>query len=148
MRTDVRVRASALCVVDDRALLVGLHEPALDATLWFPPGGAVEPGEPPLRTAEREAFEETGYRVRCAPPGRVFRYPFDWSGRRFQCETHFFDAELCEAKPVAVPRDPLVVSVAWVPVEELPRRFTYGEPLRSFLLERYAELARSRKLDR
>lgn len=140
----IRQRASVLCVNNGRALLVGLREPTLGEVLWFPPGGAVEPGEAPVAAARREALEETGYRVQCLEPGHVLRYPFQWGDRSFACETTFFDAELLADAPVA-PVDPLVADVRWSPVTDLPQLFTYADPLRAFLLRRYAELADSRR---
>ncbi|WP_406276875.1 NUDIX domain-containing protein [Nocardia sp. NBC_00881] len=42
---------------DRRAVFLGHH---LNAGLWLPTGGHVEPGEHPLTAARREAFEELG----------------------------------------------------------------------------------------
>jgi 8-oxo-dGTP diphosphatase len=40
----------------------------VNAKLWLPPGGHVEPGEHPADTARREAFEELGLRVTVGDP--------------------------------------------------------------------------------
>jgi len=133
-----------LCVAGGRALLVGLREPTSGATLWFPPGGALEEGEAPLAAAEREALEETGYVVRCCGPAQLLHYPFTWGSKTFPCETYFYDAELRLPGPTAVPLDPLVVAVDWVAVETLPDLFRYPDPLRGFLLARYAALCGAR----
>ena len=46
------VEAEAVLLVDHRR-----------AGLWLPAGGHVEPGEDPLRTARREAYEELGFEL-------------------------------------------------------------------------------------
>ncbi len=151
MSTLPRRRASVLCVVGGRALLVGLREPASGETLWFPPGGAIEAGESPIVAAEREALEETGYAVRCVEPAHWLEYPFRWGAKTFSCETFFYDASLQTPESSALalaPVDPLVVAVDWIAVETLAELFRYPDPLRGFLLERYAALATSRKLIR
>ena len=40
----------------------------VNAGLWLPPGGHVEPGEDPAETARREAFEELGFEVTVREP--------------------------------------------------------------------------------
>ena len=40
----------------------------VNAGLWLPPGGHVDPGEHPADTARREAFEELGLRVTVGDP--------------------------------------------------------------------------------
>jgi 8-oxo-dGTP diphosphatase len=46
-------------------VLLGDH---VTSGLWLPPGGHVEPGEDPVRTAEREAHEELGVDVLAEGP--------------------------------------------------------------------------------
>jgi ADP-ribose pyrophosphatase YjhB (NUDIX family) len=56
-----RVAADAAVFdAQDRLLVVQ----RADSGLWCMPGGACDVGEPPSRSAEREAFEESGYVVR------------------------------------------------------------------------------------
>jgi 8-oxo-dGTP diphosphatase len=50
---------------DDGSLLLVDH---VNAGLWLPPGGHVEPGEHPAETARREAYEELGLRVEPRDP--------------------------------------------------------------------------------
>jgi ADP-ribose pyrophosphatase len=45
-------------------LFVRNYRPAVTAYVLELPGGRIEPGEPPVRTARRELEEETGYRGR------------------------------------------------------------------------------------
>ncbi|GAB4228978.1 MAG: hypothetical protein Tsb0021_06660 [Chlamydiales bacterium] len=42
-----------------------IHHPKYH--VWIPPGGHVEPNETPVETAVREAYEETGLRIRFIP---------------------------------------------------------------------------------
>jgi 8-oxo-dGTP pyrophosphatase MutT (NUDIX family) len=52
-------------VDEDGAMLLVAH---INAGLWLPPGGHVEPGEHPVRTAERELAEELGLKAREPEP--------------------------------------------------------------------------------
>jgi 8-oxo-dGTP diphosphatase len=51
--------------------------------LWALPGGAVEPGESPIRALEREVREETGYLVRVGILIGVYATP--WKDTLFLC---------------------------------------------------------------
>lgn len=65
----LRVRASGLCWMDNRLLLVnhtGLGRPSF----WAPPGGEILFGQTAGQTVEREFLEETGLLV------RINRYMF------------------------------------------------------------------------
>jgi 8-oxo-dGTP pyrophosphatase MutT (NUDIX family) len=65
-----RVAAYVLCRDDDGRILLTrfIHAGHPDSGKWTMPGGAMEWGEDPLETAERELDEETGLR---ADIGRV-----------------------------------------------------------------------------
>ena len=52
-------------VTDGACTLLLLHRVKL---LWLPPGGHVEPDEPPSAAAVREVWEETGLRVQISSP--------------------------------------------------------------------------------
>lgn len=70
-----------------RQFRFGIAAPTLEV-----PGGAVEPGEAPARTAARELEEETGYR-----PGRIESLGFCHPNPAIQSnKTHFFLALDCE----------------------------------------------------
>ncbi|GAA1567893.1 hypothetical protein GCM10009804_25530 [Kribbella hippodromi] len=53
--------AYAVCVVEERVLLVRYMSPWGDGSWWTLPGGGVEPGEDPYDAVSREVLEETGY---------------------------------------------------------------------------------------
>lgn len=59
----VRVRASGICVKDNRILLAGHRGLTEDGLYWCPPGGGVSFGEPVRAAIEREMLEETGLRA-------------------------------------------------------------------------------------
>ena len=99
-----RVRASAVCEAEGRLLLVRLRDPVTRVEALYPPGGGVEPGEPPDETARRETLEETGVRVRVDPRlVLVDRYPFTWAGVDYDVTTHYF-AATPETPPAELPK--------------------------------------------
>lgn len=57
--TTLRLAAYALCLADERVLLVR-HAAPHDEPHWTLPGGGVEHGEDPFHTVIRELAEETG----------------------------------------------------------------------------------------
>lgn len=92
-----RLRASAVCEAEGHLLLVRLRDPTSKQDHFYPPGGAIEAGETPAQTAERETLEETGVRVRVEPSlDLVDRYPFHWDGTDYDCTTHYLAATLDE----------------------------------------------------
>lgn len=60
---------SYFVVADDERLLLVDH---INAELWLPPGGHVEPGEDPRDTVRREAREELGLAAEFLVQGPVF----------------------------------------------------------------------------
>ncbi|MCB0406281.1 MAG: NUDIX hydrolase [Bdellovibrionales bacterium] len=129
-----RLRASTVCVVAGRVLLVQLRDPKTGIVRLFPPGGAVEAGETPAETAVRETLEETGYKVRVQGAARVDHYPFVWAGTEYDCETHFFRADLAEPDPVSVRKDPVVVGAEWVPLSGLSAALDFDQNIRESVL--------------
>lgn len=131
-----RIRASAVCQTEGHLLLVKLRDPSTGVTSWFPPGGAIEPGETPAQAAERETLEETGVAIRVDPAlAIVERYPFRWDDEDYDVTTHALAAELVGDAPqgleggLALPRVDDVaynLGAAWMPLaralEELAAR--------------------------
>jgi ADP-ribose pyrophosphatase YjhB (NUDIX family) len=60
---DAKPCASALVMTGSQLLMVRRAQEPWKG-MWDVPGGFCEPGEHPIRTAQREVFEETGIRVR------------------------------------------------------------------------------------
>jgi 8-oxo-dGTP pyrophosphatase MutT (NUDIX family) len=113
-----RLRASALCLDEERGLLtVRLKDPVTGVEHTYLPGGAIELGESPADAAERETLEETGYVVRLVGPATVKRYDFLWAGRVHDCTTHLFAARLVDrdAPPRSTATEPAYhAGVRWL----------------------------------
>jgi 8-oxo-dGTP pyrophosphatase MutT (NUDIX family) len=96
--------------------------------LWSLPKGHIEQGETAEETAIREVAEETGIRGHVLAALGSIDYWFVTEGRRVHKTVHhyllqFSDGELCD-------EDIEVTEVAWVPVEELPKRLAYADERR------------------
>jgi 8-oxo-dGTP pyrophosphatase MutT (NUDIX family) len=114
-------------------LVVRLRDPLTGFVGLYPPGGGVEPNEPPAETARRETREETGLDVEVDPAVAVVRrYPFTWGGVDFDVTTHFFGARLPEARPLPEVVDAdYNLGASWVPVEEALRVLGVHPPIDS-----------------
>lgn len=117
-----RLRASVVCEAEGHLLLVRLRDPTTRAVHLYPPGGGIEPGESPARTAERETLEETGLHVRVEPSLElVDEYPFTWDGVDYDCTTHYLAATLTDRfDPALAPVEDAAYNegAAWLPTEE------------------------------
>lgn len=72
----------AAAIFDERGRILCVKQDYRDK-LWALPGGAVEPGESPIRALQREVREETGYLVRVGPLIGVYATP--WKDTVFLC---------------------------------------------------------------
>ncbi|MEX0772003.1 MAG: NUDIX domain-containing protein [Balneolales bacterium] len=59
----VRVRVNGLLVENRKLLLVKFRHPTREGSIWMPPGGGVDFGEPMEDALQREFIEETGIEV-------------------------------------------------------------------------------------
>ena len=96
--------------------------------LWSLPKGHIEQGETAEQTAIREVAEETGIEGKVLAALGSIDYWFVTEGRRVHKTVHhyllrFSSGELSDD-------DVEVTEVAWVPVNELPRRLAYADERR------------------
>ena len=96
--------------------------------IWSLPKGHIEQGETAEQTAIREVAEETGIHGHVLAALGSIDYWFVTEGRRVHKTGHhyllrFSGGELCD-------EDVEVTEVAWVPVNELPRRLAYADERR------------------
>ncbi|MAU82931.1 MAG: NUDIX hydrolase [Gordonia sp.] len=96
--------------------------------MWSLPKGHIETGETAEQTAIREVAEETGISGTVVAPLGKIDYWFVSEGRRIHKTVHHYllrsiGGELSDA-------DYEVSEVAWVPLEELPRKLTYSDERR------------------
>ena len=66
----------------------------------------------------------------------VLDYPFHWSGKDYDCRTHFFRATLEDPRdpPAAVNDDPSLLGVEWVPAGDVQSVFAYHDTIRRAVL--------------
>ena len=135
--TTVRHRTSVVCIFDERLLTFFAIDPTSRQEYLFLPGGMIEPGETPVVCAERETFEETGYRVRVDASSEIeTHYDFNWDGNLAHCHTYFYRAELAQdfAPPIVVKDADYNHGVVWLPVSEISEKFNYHPLILSSVL--------------
>ncbi|WP_167108032.1 NUDIX hydrolase [Mycobacterium sp. DL592] len=96
--------------------------------LWSLPKGHIEQGETAEQTAIREVAEETGIQGHVLAALGSIDYWFVTEGMRVHKTVHhylmrFSGGELCD-------EDVEVTEVAWVPLDELPRKLAYADERR------------------
>jgi ADP-ribose pyrophosphatase YjhB (NUDIX family) len=112
-------------VSGDRIVLI--RKPHFERGIWRPPGGGVKPGERFEDGVEREAFEETGLRIRLRRYLVAAGARFTYGPREVPWHTHVFLAEPLDEE--LEPRDTEEIEAArWGTLEEL------AGPLRERLL--------------
>jgi ADP-ribose pyrophosphatase len=115
---------AAVVAVDARRRVCLLNHlrPVVDRWVTELPAGKLDPGEPPLRTAQRELEEEAGVRAaRWTPLGEILSSP-----GIFTEVIHLYlaaDLELLPARPEAGE----IFTVGWEPLDEACRRALAGE---------------------
>ncbi|MFP5518262.1 MAG: tRNA adenosine(34) deaminase TadA [Bdellovibrionia bacterium] len=118
----VRKRAEALVLKDNHILVVHLQDPEDGRHIYTLPGGGVDEGEAPIETAQREAFEETGYRIEIVPDLSVSKeFDFMWKGTLVSCHTTYFLARLLnpESSPTVVKDAEYNKGFEWMPISKV-----------------------------
>jgi 8-oxo-dGTP pyrophosphatase MutT (NUDIX family) len=128
-RTSVRV---ILLDAADRVLLLGPRDPDDGRTVWFMPGGGVEPGESFTETADRELREELGVSG-LAFTGPVWTRYHDhtWDGRAIRQTEWFLLARTSRTLPADRIRPPRPEGDYFVGARWLRRRTFAGAPTSS-----------------
>lgn len=137
-----RERTSVICIAqvagEDHLLCFRAVDPTSKQAYHFLPGGGLEPGETQIQCAERETWEETGYRVQVRAGSRIStRYPFHWDGQNFDCLTHFFRADLCEPwRPAGSVNDQAYnLGPLWIQTRQISELFSYGKEIQDCILQ-------------
>jgi len=122
-----RISAGVLALRGNDLLLVR-HFRAGQHDFWAGPGGGVEGSEELSQTAEREAFEETGIRVRAHTLAYIDELVDDW-GRivKFWFLADYVSGEIdVSANPA---EDESVTEAGWFPLDALPQGHVFPEIL-------------------
>lgn len=114
--------AAAVAIENGRVCLLRQFRHAADGWLWELPAGKLDPGEAPLRTAQRELAEEAGVEARnWRPLGRIISSP-----GVFTEVIHLFLADTLATTPQQTePHE--FLEVHWLPFEEAIARAQSGE---------------------
>ena len=131
-----RVRASVVVVHLNRLLTFKAVDPTSSREYFFLPGGQVEDDETAPEAAERETFEETGFRVKVLPAANTDReYDFHWDGEDFDCLTVFYRANLVSVMQAPVRDAEYNQGVHWLPLAEIEATFSYTAEILSAVQE-------------
>lgn len=127
-----RVRTSVIVVQNESLLTFLAVDPTSGREYNFLPGGQIEDNETAPESAEREAFEETGYRVEVEPSRNVDReYPFFWDGETYMCLTIFYRGRLKSPMASKVKDADYNKGVVWIPLAQVPTTFSYSAEILS-----------------
>ncbi len=95
--------------------------------VWALPKGLVDPGERPLETARREAFEETGVHASGGRKLGDVRYVYTWEGERVFKVVSFFLLRPRGGRLGELPAgmEEEVAEARWLPLDEAPDLLAY-----------------------
>ncbi|HWU43808.1 MAG TPA: tRNA adenosine(34) deaminase TadA, partial [Bdellovibrio sp.] len=148
-KSQKKYRRRASVVVVHQGQILGFHavDPTSQAKYFFIPGGGIENGESPVMTAERETFEETGYKIRVLEDSAFHRkYDFFWNGKVHHCDTVFYLGVLDEEwHPVRKVRDAdYHRGVAWIELKTIDQVFAYDSNI-LWAVRKLVKLARRQR---
>lgn len=145
-----RTRACAVCLNNDKLLMVNILDEAIGKHYWMPPGGQIEDDESPYLAAEREALEETGVIVKAYPEAEIVKvYEFTFMDQLYVTKTHFFLSEFFGTDNGfnAREREREIFASEWVPLKTAFERMAPWPEIQSAVYDLVFPLLRRRAGD-
>ena len=131
MNSKVDFAAGGIVLIDNKVLLVKNrlrkeYKEYYDSGFWGFPKGHMEEGESPLKAAEREVFEETGFKVKSISekPIAESRYTIEYGGP-IEKTVWFYEMNVVES--FSKEPDDEIEEIAIVPFEEAYKLLAYEE---------------------
>ena len=131
MNSEVDFAAGGIVLINKKVLLVKNrlreeYKKYYSSGFWGFPKGHLEEGETPLKAAEREVFEETGFEVKCVgdKPIAESRYSIEY-GKTIQKTVWFYEMKVI--KEFVKEPDDEIEEIAIVPEKKALELLTYDE---------------------
>ena len=131
MNSEVDFAAGGIVLINKKVLLVKNrlreeYKKNYSSGFWGFPKGHLEEGETPLKAAEREVFEETGFEVKCVgdKPIAESRYSIEY-GKTIQKTVWFYEMKVI--KEFVKEPDDEIEEIAIVPEKKALELLTYDE---------------------
>lgn len=125
-----------IVIHSEKILTFRAEDPTSGKEYFFLPGGKIEDEETAPASAERETFEETGFRVNVDPKSNVDReYAFHWDGEDHSCLTIFYWATLVSPIQSPIQDASYNKGVCWIPLADVPEVFSYSPEILSAVQE-------------
>mgnify|MGYP001395505864 FL=1 len=132
MNSEVDFAAGGIILIDDKILLVKnrLSEEYMDdydSGFWGYPKGHLDDEETPVKAAEREVYEETGFKVSAIgkKPVAESRYEIKKDGKPVMKTVWFYEMNVVES--FSKEPDDEIEEIAIVPFEEAYKLLAYEE---------------------
>ena len=132
MNSEVDFAAGGIVLVNEKILLVKNrlseeYEKDYDSSFWGYPKGHLDGRETPVEAAEREVYEETGFRVSVTEkkPIAESRYEIKKDGKPIQKTVWFYKMKILES--YAKEPDDEIEEIALVPYERAFKLLAYEE---------------------
>ena len=132
MNSKVDFAAGGIVLIDDKILLVKNrlseeYEADYDSGFWGYPKGHLDDQETPIKAAEREVYEETGFKVSAVgkKPIAESRYEIKKDGKPVKKTVWFYEMNVVES--FSKEPDDEIEEIAIVPFEEAFELLAYEE---------------------